>query len=618
MYIDYMSEKMSNMNNQNFIKKIQTTNTILDEKMVMKPDSKIEHFSAIDPSLNYIIKRDYANIENASCIAGDFKDEANTCYTNTTVFYPTTTYLENSYTISALPYSVFDPSINKYTYYARVKTDGPGEGPAYQDYRKNNFIFSNEGNNTRDLEMTGLLERIMIKYFNNYKDYMKISKNEDISSFPNIKDMLLLKKTDEFGIPDINDILTNLITNFETTFNSVPGADLSIVNNSKLFVLIDPATYSSNIETNSVYSLIYKISISIKTANISLYDVENDKITTFEKLSDFAKIDYEPNVFNYFTYEKEIHFPIALNFSLPKKIEDGSVDLSDNKWIDNILKYANTIFTENQLFLRNKISTSSGDIIIGLTKTLNIIKTSEIINNIDKIFVLYDMNKNDKTIWNFNFIISANIDNDNNVRKTLRPMGPEFSNTYSPNFCTDSTTKLYNNDNDPKCIPICPPNYNIDLGLVCLKSGIDNYTPESDFCSKIKSLNLDTLITEKDSILYGLVQTCDDNNLSKKVVSSTTPISGVNLTNFTENGVSTDFEINEFNNVSNNFDLSKDTIQHFENYQLPINPPINSPINSPINTVRKDSKRYSIHSRPETKPIIQNNKEVKHFYPFEN
>ena len=39
---------------------------------------------------------------------------------------------------------------------------------------------------------------------------------------------------------------------------------------------------------------------------------------------------------------------------------------------------------------------------------------------------------------------------------------------------------------------------------------------------------------------------------------------------------------------------------------------------NPMNPIRKDSRRYAIDSIPETKPMVQNNREVKHFYPFEN
>ena len=177
---------------------------------------------------------------------------------------------------------------------------------------------------------------------------------------------------------------------------------------------------------------------------------------------------------------------------------------------------------------------------------------------------------------------------------------------------------------------MCPPNYNIDLGLVCLKTGITNYTPDSDFCSNISDLPTSTDTT---SLLYGLMQTCNPELLKNIKLNQGDTKFGLQtlkkptVNGFDEDGNSISIAAQNFTNVP---DISHNTIQHFENYELPTNNYKNNSVNeptfdikniqryNPMNPIRKDSRRYAIDSRPETKPMVQNNREVKHFYPFEN
>jgi hypothetical protein len=650
MYADYISEKMSNVNTQNVSKRVN--NSIFQNTPESKIESKIENFSAIDPSLNYIIKRDYNNISDASCIAGDNKDVSNnTCYICPKTFYPTTTYLDNSYTISPLPFSILDPTINKNTFYATINSGSNSTPRQYNgpnNYRETNFIFSNEGNVARDVKSTGSLETIIADYIQKLMSAAGASSTNNFSMFTpaTIRDALLLKNSYVgivYEIPDIYKLLNSLVTKFEPFFDPkfntnalspnngeqyYSDADLSIVNNSKLIVLVDPATYTTNTETNSVYSLILKISVSIKTANISPVSsgTKNYKITDFDDLvKNFDHFIYDKGIFNYYTYEKEITFPLLLSFNLPNKLPDGTADVNNTNWSDNIIKYVNTLLIDNQLLKRNLLeSLGDGDIIVDIKKLLNrFTYDNSIINNITNIYALYaPTNPNDKNDmeaqqWTFS------------IRIIIDPSQPNynllgFNNNYSPNFCMDSTSILYNNDGNPKCIPICPPNYNIDLGLVCLKTGITNYTPDSDFCKSVKGL---TIPTDTTSILYGLIKTCDQslliNNVPVSVPNVTSTGGTVNtspkktVSGFDKDGKNLVIKTLNFTNVH---DFDQNTIQHFENYELPVdNYDIkNDQRYNPMNPIRKDSKRYSVDSRPETKPVIQNNREVKHFYPFEN
>jgi hypothetical protein len=333
MYIDYISEKMSNINSNNKLSNnIIKRENILNSNQKLNIDSKqiTEQFSSINPDLNYIIKRNYSNIENASCLKTDITNN-NKCYMDASIFYPLQT-LEKTYTISSLPYLIFDPVTNKETYYANIVTNNRsviynGAG----NYRDTNFILSTEEKN-RNLNENGELEMIIIDYIKRYiSHYNKINSLNPSSTtqlipeittnttYTNyIRDILLLKSSNIFNvnsnydIPDIYGGLQKLINLYEVFYNDLekyPGAELLITNNTKLVILVSPNTYSKYIQTNVVFSLTLKIYISIKLTNLTPVDASNNSanINNFNTLiNNFKNFVYDKGKSYIYTEEKEI------------------------------------------------------------------------------------------------------------------------------------------------------------------------------------------------------------------------------------------------------------------------------------------------------------------------
>ena len=660
MYVDYISEKMSNNNiknnnnndnnnkNNNIIKtdNILRSNQILNNvsNPVLNDESTQikEQFNSVDPSLNYIIKRNYSNIEHASCIKSDITSEDyNKCYMKASLFYPLET-VEKTYTISTLPYTIFDPVTNKDTYYANITNiSNPLKYNGLGQYRDTNFIISNEEVN-RNLSKDGELETIIIDYIKRYLTYYNKINSEspiniilDDNYIANLRNIILLQSSRFFNntlrsytITDIYSGIQRLINNFEKFYNDpeFTNTDLSITNNTKLVVLIIPNTYSNNIKTNIVYSLILKIYVSIKITNLTPLDSSNNSsnINSFDTLiNNFHHFIYDKDKSYLYTEEKEILFPIMLNFDLPKRIDINTVNLDDDTWINNIILYMNTLLIDHQLLIRNKIKISNNenpiDLIINKLKKIKV--EPGLINNISNIFVIYVPKNNIFDDFNGTFDLKIEIDNLSDNKELISIA--HFNNKYNPVFCSNINTSIYNF----KCLPKCPPNYNIDLGLVCLKSDISNYTPDSDLCKSIESFpDIIKNNVEPGSILDGVIQACNSEYYNNSLVTET-PIDIINLSSNAKDGFNQDDDDDEnekeeefsnnnvkqhFNNIEN-FEIDTSKLPNINNNKF-----INELNNRSIYVSRKDNKRYSIDSRPVTQPIIQNNKEVIHFYPFEN
>jgi len=649
MYIDFMTQKVSN-NKEKFL------NTFLNpiiKPNILKKDDIMEHYSIIDPSLNYIIKRNYANINNASCFKSDITDiDNNKCYMTSKIFYPLQTYIDKCYTISASPYSINNTFYTNMNTTDSSKSPYPYNGP--NNYRESNFLFSNE-KGSRNINPEGLLESIIYTYISNYVNYYNVTndKNSNIKNgtdidlktkeiyCENIRDILLLKpnvelfpndKKENYNIPNIYETINLLIEKYEQFYkdpqNSYPDADLLITNNSKLIVLIDPLTFSTNVETNSVYSLVLKINISINLTNLTPVNVKNQKnIYDFNSFCDnFHHLIYDKKASYVYTYDKQIYFPILLPFNLPKKINETTVDENDHKWSENIINYFNTVFIDNQLNLRNKVPIS-GNISDAIKNGIDSLKYDmKIINSIKNIFAIFVPKNNEfeNKEGVFTFIIqltTEDVSNNKNIYVV------EIDTSYNPNFCTDVNTILYNQ----KCLPKCPPNFNIDLGLVCLNSDISKFTPNSDLCTYVNNINK-TDISE-DSMLSGIIHACDNelyNNTLKNPIKADISIKGytdkggkliLNNSDLVQGATSN----TRLENAPNDKNSDKNSDIYHEQGKEPEILFTNVPTkniqhfgNIPNNYLNSSNLSVSNDIIIDSRPIIQNNIKPKHFYPFEN
>jgi hypothetical protein len=737
MYIDFIREKItkkvyppsfqekfnnlisSNEENIIFDKNDSTGLTLQNRKRNQSDTDIIEEFIPIDPELKYIIKRNYNNINNATCIAGDYNNTTlNKCYMTISNFYPTQSYINSSIYISPLPDSILDSSIGKRTFYASIKNE-KGETMRYNNYyepdlsgsdtnlkmvnmgyKSNYFNFSNDKKGNRKFDYTNPLEDKIIKYFANCMNYYKlvtksvssdtdlisgllITDNTEFNKLSNdlqekiinakkrlindFQDMLLLKSSfnNSFTLPaNIYEIKENLIKYYEPHFNQSkadeqkePGKNLSITDNSKLILLIDPKTQSDILNNspnnNTIYSIIFKININIKLTNLAANFTDNTlDPKLLSSLDKFNGLNYVPNTTNIYTYENEILFPIGLPFNTPnitKTLNQNSVvstastastvstkglmstlgstnstttsaDVSDTKWYTDIQAYMSTIFIENQLQKRNKIPIKSGvDAVSTIMSSIDPIKNDiNNLSNILDIFAVYlpDNGKFDSKTGKFYFVITTSSSNslDPNIIIVLL-----FDNTYDPNFCMDSKSDLYNK----KCLPKCPDNYGIDLGLICVKSDISNFTPNSDFCVQLNALSP---VGSKNSILQGLLDACNPdniNNISNEALFNIKDIKGVTQVNDNKymlnhalndsSILSTDSTINDSSTDSIFTSSFNNVKQHFGNVD-------NVYRDKQFISTRKESKRYAIESRETTTPLINRvtGNKIEHFSPFLN
>jgi hypothetical protein len=224
------------------------------------------------------------------------------------------------------------------------------------------------------------------------------------------------------------------------------------------------------------------------------------------------------------------------------------------------------------------------------------------------------------------------------VKKHVKAIS--LKNEYNPIFCEDKRAVLYNK----KCLPGCPTGYDIDLGLICMKSDISNFIPNSDFCAQLNGMKPTGV---KNSILQGLIDACNPdniNNISKESLININEIKGIkqiNRNNFILNNEFNDTTISSsslssindgdnstdstFSTSFSNVDIKPvpnldtkpvqyfdtKTVQHFDNINISNLQPISS---------RMDKIRYDVKSREETKPEInkQTGKKIEHFSPFLN
>jgi hypothetical protein len=745
MYIDFIREKMSNkkiyqtslhekfnnlisINGENikFDKNDSTGLTLQNMKRII-PNKIEEHFQPIDPDLKYIIKRNYNIISNAKCLSGDYNNvELNKCYMSVSDFYPTQSYLSTAIYIHPLSDSIPGESINKKTFYAKIK-DEKGNILSYNDYiesnvtsglpevvnlgyKSNYFNFStasgtnyiNFSKGNHKFDYTQPLEKKIIQYFARYVKYgiyaLKNKTNDidvingllitDQTKFNNLsndlqtkvntqkqnimdglQNMLLLKSgtIGSFKLPaDIHNIKELLIKYYEPFFNNsqYPNSNLTINDTSSLILLVDPKTQADDINNITIFSMIFKINIKIELIKLkpNLTDNKLDpKLLT--SLSSLQNLSVDENTYVY-SYENTISFPLALPFNLPNlTISDtsskltqpvgstdiakpstfSSADVSDTKWYDDIKTYMSTLFIDNQLQQRNKIPIKSGiNAVTTIMNSIDPIKNDiNNLSNITNIFAYYIPDNNDftSTTGNFYFIITLNQSNniDPNIVYVLM-----FNNSYDPNFCEDPRADLFKK----KCLPGCPDGYNIDLGLICVKSDITNFTPNSDFCVQLNALSP---VATKNSILQGFIDACNSdniNNVANESLFNINDIKGIkqiNNNNYVLNQAINDTSLlqssgdfstdtsadsvfsTSFNNVSNptapltnkiSVTESKDesldesevvNVQHFGNIPESI-------------STRRDRIRYDIKSREETKPEInkQTGKKIIHFSPFLN
>jgi hypothetical protein len=677
IYQSSLQEKFNNLisNNEEKITFDKNDSTGLTlQNMKRKNLDVIEDFGSIDPDLKYIIKRNYNNISNAKCISGDYNDvENNKCYMAINIFYPTQTYLKTSINIYPLPDSTSDNNKNKKTFYFSIK-DENGIDRLYNDYIKpddynidnvinlgyksNYFNFSNINNinNTRKFDITQPLESKIIQYFARcmkYATYVSKYNSNDInivnailnnnqseinnldseskqkitdakqSIINSLQNMLLLKSgyDNYFRLPtNIHNIKQQLIKYYEPIFNDddnkYPDSDLIITDTSELILLIDPKTKSDDINNITIYSMIFKININIQLINLkpNLKDEKLDS-TLLTSLTYLDNLEYAKNNNNIYSYVNTISFPIALPFNLPTK------DVSDNTWYDDIKTYISTLIIDNQLQQRVEKYKNGIDSLGFLMNNINNIKNDiNKFSNITRIFAYYepenpiDISKS----GNFYFFIIFN-----NISTIETPtLVFSLNNQYNPNFCEDSNSDLY----DRKCLPRCPTGYNIDLGLVCLKSDISNFTPQSDFCAQLNSLKPTEI---KNSILQGLIDGCNLDNINNKSneslfnINDIKGIQQINKNTYVLNSQYNDTSLlssisndGDDNSIDSTFSTSFNnvntkTVQHFDN--------INIPSLQSMST-RKDRIRYNVKSKEETKPEINNQtgKKIVHFSPFLN
>lgn len=694
IYQSSLQEKFNNLISNNeekitFDKNDLTGLTL--QNMKRKKSDVIEDFIAIDPKLKYIIKRNYNIINNAKCLSGDYYDTVESkCYMAVNNFYPTQTYLNTAINIYPLPDFIVDPDKNKKTFYANIK-DETGKIVSYNDYIKpdgqneinlgyksNYFNFSNF-KGSRKFDLNNPLELKIIQYFARYDKYRAyLSKYKEIdndtinailmnnqsnnlnsifqkkvaifkeSIVNDIQNMLLLKSSyrDTFNLPvNIHDIKQSLIKYYEQFFSNptdkYKDTDLIISDKSVLTLLIDPKTKSDDINNITIYSIIFKININIQLINLA--PIFKDKSLNPKLLTSLSSLDYLEYAINsnyIYSYENVISFPIALPFNLPnlttittpitddKSKLSKAVDISDTKWFDDIKVYVNTLFIENQIQQRYNQYKINSDIVTSIMNGVNKIKNDiNNLSNISDIFACYipDNNIYTSITGQFCIIIIFNSTQNNNVSDLGRVL--TIKNDYDPNFCEDPKGTLFNN----KCLPGCPDGYNIDLGLICLKSDISNFTPNSDFCAQLNSLKPSII---DNSILKALFDGCNPdniNNISNESLFNINKIDGVeqvNKNNYILN--------NEFNDISlissqNDDDSTSDSI-----FSLSFNNVANVPANvqetkkdSSLQhfgnipqsiATRKQSTRYDIKSREETKPEInkQTGKKIVHFSPFLN
>jgi hypothetical protein len=457
--------------------------------------------------------------------------------------------------------------------------------------------------------------------------------------------MLLLKSGLDkyFTLPtDIHNIKELLIKYYEPIFNENkhPDSNLIITDKSVLTLLIDPKTKSDDINNITIYSMIFKININIQLINLApiLKDSKLDpKLLT--SLTYLDKLEYAINNNNIYSYENTISFPIALPFNLPnltsitlnndkttittlnndKTNLSKAVDVSDTKWYDDIKTYISTLIIDNQLQQRVKKYKSGIETVTFLMEKINNIKNDiNKLSNITNIFAYYQPENNIYTSisGNFYFII---IFNNSNVETPTLVFS--LNNQYEPNFCEDPNADLYNT----KCLPGCPTGYNIDLGLICLKSDISNFTPQSDFCAQLNSLKPTGI---NNSILQGLIDGCNPdniNNISNESLFNINDIPGIqqiNKNTYVLNSEYNDLSLNssssndEDNTTDSIFSTSFNnvntkTVQHFDNINIP---------NLQSMSTRKDKLRYDVKSNEEIKPEINNQigKKIVHFSPFLN
>lgn len=563
-------------------------------------------------------------------------------------------------------------------------------------YKSNYFSISNSKIN-RKLDYTNPLESKIIQYFLRceiYKLYVNNNISSDIDIINNmlitdeikynmlseekrtdinirkqniinsIQNLLLLKSG--FGLElDIHNIKKLLIRYYEKYFkeNIYPDSDLTITDDSVLILLIDPKTKTDDVNNLTIYSMIFKIDINIKLTNLApeLKDNTLDpKLLT--SLSSLKSLIYAKNTNNIYSYKNTISFPIALPFNLPEltvinptgaaagsstnAVVSGSstgaasdasasfieVNVSNNKWYDDIKTYISTLFIDNQLQKRVKTSSSGVDSVTSIMDSINttIKNDINILSTITNIFAYYEPSNNINTSISgtFYFIITLNKSEN---KKPIWVMS--LKNNYDPQFCEDPNATLYNK----KCLPGCPTGYDIDLGLVCIKSDISNFIPNSDFCVQLNALKPTEI---KNTILQGLIDACNPdniNNVSNESLFNIDEMNGIKKIN--KNNYILDNEFNDpsllsrsrnddddnsidstfstsFNNVDTktvqHFDnVNTKTVQHFDNINI-------SHLQSM--STRKDKIRYDIKSREETRPEInkQTGKKIEHFSPFLN
>jgi len=622
---------------------------------------------------------DYSNIEQ------------NNCHISISNFYPTSTYLNTSINIYPLPDFIVDPDKNKNTFYAKIKNENgeilsyndyikpDGDNVINLGYKSNYFNFSNS-KSSRKFDLKNPLELKIIQYFARYIKYgMYIStkKNTDIDSINgllndnqfNKLDLAIQQKITQLKESIINDIQNMLLlkSGFQNTFNlpaniynikqlliqyyasffndpsdKYKDTDLIITDKSVLTLLIDPKTKSDDVNNITIYSIIFKISVNIQLINLEPILTDNTldpKILT--SLSYLNHLEYAKNANYIYSYENTISFPIALPFNLPNLTSttvDGSkltgstlitdkttitktVDVSDNKWYDDINTYLSTLFIDNRLLERVKINDStieSGvDAITNIMNSINPLKNDiNNLSNITDIFACFIPDNNNYTstsgVFYFKIIL---------IDKKFDVLA--LKNNYIPYLCDDPSESLFNR----KCLPKCPENYNIDLGLICLKQDISNFTPNSDFCAQLTVLKQ---TGAKDTILNGLFEACNIeniNNISNESLLNIDDTPGIIKTNknnyILENSFidpellsSSVYNDSSSDNLDSTFDTSFNNVntkivQHFDNINIPTLQSM---------TTRNNKIRYDVKSREETKPEInkQTGKKILHFSPFLN
>jgi len=328
--------------------------------------------------------------------------------------------------------------------------------------------------------------------------------------------ILLLDGNDGLIFPNYNiyTIKENLIKYYETIFNNpnYPDANLIINNDTKLFVVFNPSTYSEDdVSKGSVYSLIVKHNITIKLQNLSPIINKGDDPTKLKSLENLTGLIYDKKNNYIYTYQNEIVFPMALKFNIPKKLDNGSADPSDATWYNNIQTYLTTIYVTNNIQNRKELLLSGIDTVNTIMKSMNSIKDdTNRVSQITDIFSLYlpaDGLINNNTGKYYFVMLMNNPDSTTGIYSPYIIHVDGFENSYAPNFCTDATSVLYNN----KCLPSCPTGYTIDTGLTCFKSDITNFTPDSDFCAVLTSSISNV---PKNSILQGLLDSCNSDNIN--------------------------------------------------------------------------------------------------------